>query len=349
MSTILLYGATGYTGQLIAQHAVTVGLRPILAARSREKLQPLAEQLGLESRVFDLRSPSAVRNGIAGSTVVLHAAGPFSATSRPMADACLASGVHYLDITGEVGVFEALAARDAEAKAAGIMLLPGAGFDVVPSDCLAAHVAQRLPDATRLRISIGGLGKVSRGTFKTMLESLGRGTLVRRGGRMAEAVPPPRATADFGSGPTPTIGVSWGDVSTAWHSTHIPDIEVHFQASRSLEKSAAMSRLQRRLMSIGFVQRMLKRRVERKMPPGPTSEQRARSRSVLIAEVWNAAGAHAVSRLETVEGYTLTAWTSVEIARRVAQGEAPIGYQTPATAYGKDLILQFDRTTRQDL
>jgi short subunit dehydrogenase-like uncharacterized protein len=123
---------------------------------------------------------------------------------------------------------------------------------------------------------------------------------------------------------------------------------VHFQASKSLEKSAAMSWLNRRLTSLGFVQWVLNRQVERRMPPGPTPEQRARSHSVLIAEVWNDAGAHAASCLETVEGYTLTAWTSVEIARRVAQGDAPIGFQTPSTAYGKDLILQFDHTTRHD-
>jgi short subunit dehydrogenase-like uncharacterized protein len=173
MPPILLYGATGYTGQLAAEHAVARGLRPILAARNADKLQPLAQRLGLEARGFDLTSPAAIQDGIKGASVVLHMAGPFSATSRPMADACLANGIHYLDITGEIAVFEALFARDAESRAAGVMLLPGAGFDVVPSDCLAAHVKGRLPGATRLRLSIGGLGRVSRGTAKTMLESLG--------------------------------------------------------------------------------------------------------------------------------------------------------------------------------
>jgi len=259
------------------------------------------------------------------------------------------AGVHYADITGEIGVFEALAARDAEARAAGVMLLPGSGFDVVPSDCLAAHVKLRMPGAARLRLSIGGLGNMSRGTAKTMLESLGRGTLVRRGGSIVELAQHPRATADFGQGPTPTIGVSWGDVSTAWHSTRIPDVEVHFEASAQLEKATAIPRPLKRLLSLGFVQRLLKRQIERRLPPGPTPEQRARSRSVLIAEAWDNAGAHVVSRLETLEGYTLTALTAVEIARRAALGDAPVGFQTPSTAYGSDFILTFEGTSRQDL
>ncbi|MBL8848885.1 MAG: saccharopine dehydrogenase NADP-binding domain-containing protein, partial [Planctomycetaceae bacterium] len=193
---ILIYGATGYTGQLIAERAVATGLRPVLAARNRAALLPLAERLGLEARVFDLGRPAAVAEGIRGAAVVLHTAGPFSATSRPMADACLQSGAHYLDITGEVGVFESLAARHAEAQAAGVMLLPGVGFDVVPSDCLAFHVKQRLPGATGLRLSIGGLGGgISRGTAKTMMEAAGFGALVRRGGRIVESREPLQATA----------------------------------------------------------------------------------------------------------------------------------------------------------
>src|SRR6187402_1304471 len=105
-----------------------------------------------------------------------------------MVDACLAERVPYLDITGEIAVFEAAAARDAEAKAAGVVLLPGAGFDVVPSDCLAAHLKRRLPSATSLALAFQVLGGVSRGTATTAVENLARGGMVRRAGKLV-AVP----------------------------------------------------------------------------------------------------------------------------------------------------------------
>lgn len=349
MSNFLIYGATGYTGTLIAEHSVAAGLRPVVAGRSRDRLEPLAKRLGLEWRVFGLDAPEKVRDGLKGMAAVLHAAGPFSATSRPMADACLAVGAHYCDITGEIDVFEALATRDAEARAAGIMLLPGAGFDVVPSDCLAAHVAARLPDANRLRLSISGVGNLSHGTAKTMVEWMGRGTHVRRGGRIVELKEIPRATVDFGSGPRPTVGFSWGDVSTAWHSTGIPDIEVFFEASRELDRAAKAPVMLKRLLATPFVQRMLKRQIEKRMPPGPSAEQRANGRSALVGEVWNSAGRKAESRLTAPDGYELTAVTAVEIARRAANGRAVPGYRTPSTAFGADFIVEFSGVTRTDV
>ena len=145
MDGFLIYGANGYTGSLIARTAINQGLRPILAARNAVAVERLGRELGLEYRVFDLDDPVILEKRFQGLSAVLHCAGPFVHTSKPLADACLRSGVHYLDVTGEVSVFEALAARDGEAKASGIMLLPGAGFDVVPSDCLAAHLKRRLP------------------------------------------------------------------------------------------------------------------------------------------------------------------------------------------------------------
>ena len=149
--TILIYGATGYTGRLIAKAASDKGARPILAGRNLDKVKRVAEPLGLSARTFDLGDPARIDAAVKDVSVVLCAAGPFSATSRPVADACLRNRVHYLDITGEIDVFEALAARDAEAQARGVVLLPGVGFDVVPSDCLAAHLKRRLPDANDLR------------------------------------------------------------------------------------------------------------------------------------------------------------------------------------------------------
>ncbi|MDZ4782899.1 MAG: saccharopine dehydrogenase NADP-binding domain-containing protein [Planctomycetia bacterium] len=344
----LIYGASGYTGQLAAERAIEIGMQPVLAGRSREKLQPLADRLGLECRVFSLESPVGVSEGIRGMSAVLLAAGPFSATSRPVVDACVQHGVHYIDITGEISVFEALADRDEAAKSAGIMILPGAGFDVVPSDCLAAHLHRRLPGAKRLRLSIGGMGGITRGTAKTMAEALGRGTQVRREGRIVELRHAPRSTVDFGAGARPVVGVSWGDISTAWHSTHIPDIEVFFEATPMLSLATAIPRPVRRLLATKFSQKVLKRQIEKRLPIGPTPKQRERSRSIVVGEAWDGMELHITSRLETVEAYTLTAWTAVEIARRASVGEAVAGYQTPSTAYGADFIMTFAGVIRQD-
>lgn len=348
MSEFLLYGASGYTGRLIAEHAVERGLRPVLAGRNAAKVRALADQLRLRYRVFDLENHGAMVDGLAGMSAVLHAAGPFSATAVPMAEACLAAGVHYCDITGEIDVFESLAARDAQAKAAGVMLMPGVGFDVVPSDCLAAYVAARLADATRLRLSIGGLTRASRGTAKTMVEAIAQGVRVRRNGRVALAAGT-RGVADFGLGPRPTVGVSWGDVSTAWHSTGIPNIEVFFEADRNMRRAAAMPGFVKRALGTGVAQRLLKAQVDRHLPPGPTAEQRASGRAVVVAEAWNAAGKSAVNRLVTPEPYVLTALTAVEIVHRAAKGEAVAGFKTPSAVFGADFVLSFEGVERTDL
>src|SRR5206468_1467866 len=120
----LLYGATGYTGKKIAQQAVRQGLRPILAGRG-DGVRRVAAELGLPARVFGLDDAAAVRTGLDGVHAVLHCAGPFSATAAPMIEACLATGAHYLDITGEIAVFEFAASRDADALKRGVVLCPG--------------------------------------------------------------------------------------------------------------------------------------------------------------------------------------------------------------------------------
>ncbi len=344
--TFLIYGATGYTGRLCAAHALQRGLRPVLAGRNAETLRPLAEGLGLEWRAFGLGPGPAQLQGI---RAVLHAAGPFSATAAPMAAACIAAGIHYCDITGEIDVFEALAGRNARARDAGVMLLPGAGFDVVPSDCLAAHVAARLPGATRLRLSIGGLAKASRGTMKTMLEGIGTGVRVRRDGAIVQGDKRLRRTADFGAGARPTVGVPWGDVSTAWRSTGIGDIAVFFEATRDIETMSRLPAVARGFLAQGPVLRFLQRQVDRRLPPGPTDEERASGRAAILAEAWDATGEHVASLLSTPEPYHLTARTAVEIARLASEGSAAPGYQTPATAYGADFILGFDGVQRTDM
>lgn len=352
MTDILIYGATGYTGELCAEHAAGRGISPILAGRNKERVMELALRLGLEARSFSLGDPVAIASGVRGVSTVLNCAGPFSATAKPMVEACLAAGVHYVDVTGEIDVFEALAALDAEAKGRGVALLPGAGFDVVPSDCLAAHVASRLPGATRLKLSIGGfggLGSASRGTAKTMLEAIGDGCRARRGGRIETLDAAPAGVADFGDGPRPTVGVSWGDVSTAFRSTGVPDIDVAFEATPPMRRAAAMPGFARRIVGSAPVRRTLNRLIEAAMPPGPSEDERLAGRSLIVAEAWDDAGGYASSRLVAPEAYRLTAWTAVEIARRVTAGDCAPGYLTPATAFGADFILSFDEIERIDV
>src|SRR5687768_2628014 len=198
---LLIYGSTGYTGRLIVAEALRRGLRPTLAARNADAVRAQAEPLGLEWRAAAVDDRAALDAAIAGARVVLHCAGPFAHTWRAMSDACLRQHAHYLDITGEIPVFEGLARRDAEARAAGIMLLPGAGFDVVPSDCLAAHLARRLPNAERLALAFRALGGASRGTLTTMIENLGSPGAIRREGRIVPVPPAWRTRSiDFGDG-----------------------------------------------------------------------------------------------------------------------------------------------------
>lgn len=347
---LLLYGANGYTGTLIAELARAVGLTPILAGRSAERVAALAQRLGFEHRAFGLDAPAQLDAGLAGIDAVLHCAGPFSRTAQPMVEACLRAGAHYLDVTGEVAVFEALAARSDEARRAGVMLMPGVGFDVVPSDCLAVHTARRVERPTRLRLGILGLGgAISHGTATTMLENLHKGSWVRRDGRL-ERVPTGSLTRrlDFGRGPRLAMAVPWGDLATAYRSTGIADIETYFPVTRATLWGARVMGRVPWLVGSGPVQRFLQRRIDAR-PAGPTDAQRARGRSILVAEVEGASGQRAVSRLHTLEGYTLTAHTALEIARRVLAGEAPIGFQTPAMAYGPDLIMAIAGTQREDV
>lgn len=341
----LIYGATGYTAGLAARFAAERGQKPILAGRSQAPIRALAESLGLEHRTFGLDDPRALDRGLEGMKVVLHCAGPFAHTWRPMAEACLRTGTHYLDITGEPLVFESLHARDAEARTASVMLLPGAGFDVVPSDCLAAHLKRRLPTARRLCLAFRALGGVSRGTAATVVENLGQGGLVRRGGVLTR-VPAGWKTrlVDFGRGPTRTVTIPWGDVVTAFYSTGIPDIEVY----AAVRGPSWAIRCLGPLFRTRPVQAFLKSRI-RARPPGPTDEERARGRGLLWGEAMDEAGRTVEARLTTPEGYTLTALTALLIVSKVLAGHAPAGFQTPSTAYGPDLILEVEGVRREDV
>jgi len=344
----MIYGATGYTGKLVAKAAKEAGLAPLLAGRNEAKVKAVAEPLGFSWRAFSLDDSASLDAALREVDLVLHIAGPFSRTSKQMVDACLRTGRHYLDITGEIAVLAACAARDEDAKNRNIMIMPGVGFDVVPSDCLAAHMKKRLPDATELTLAIGGLEKMSRGTAKSSMESVGDPVKVRRAGRVESVWPPPRRTIDFGKGPRPALAVGWGDVFTAYFSTGIPNITVYFESLPQLEQMAKMGGFLRWLLSTPPMQAVLKFWADTQ-PEGPTDAERASGFGILIGEAVNAKGDKRVSRLRVPEGYTLTAMTSLEIVRRALSGDYKEGFQTPSLAYGEGFITQYQNCVMEDL
>jgi short subunit dehydrogenase-like uncharacterized protein len=348
--SILVYGAYGYTGELVLRRARAQGIAVIAAGRDAARTDAVARAHGFAARASALDDAPALDRLLDGVSVVLHCAGPFARTSRPMVDACLRRGVHYLDVTGELEVFEAVAARDAAAKAAGVVLLPGTGFDVVPSDCLAAHLARRLPTATRLALAFRTTGGISRGTATTMAENAGKGGAVRRGGRIVGVPAAWRARSiDFGDGRERlAVTIPWGDVSTAYHSTGIGDVEVYTAMSPAQRRSLVASRWLGWLLASGPVQRALLGRI-RSGAAGPDDERRARGSALLWGEASDDAGRRVESRLRCPEGYTLTAMTAVECARRVAAGEVKPGFHTPSRAFGADFVLGFEGVTRTDV
>lgn len=350
MSTpLLIYGVTGYTGRLILEEALAKGLRPILSGRSADAVRALSSTHGLEARPAALEDSAALDAALRGVRVVLHCAGPFSRMMPPMLEAAVRNRVHYLDITGEIAVFERLAAEDARAKAAGVVLLPGVGFDVVPSDCLAAHLARRLPTATTLTLAFTAGTGLSHGTATTMVENIALGGAVRRDGRIVRVPTAWRnADIDFGDRVRHCITIPWGDVSTAFQSTRIPNITVYTVMSRGTVTGLRLMRPFARLLATGPAQRCLKRRIDA-APSGPSAERRAGARSRLWGEAMDPNGRVVRTRLVAPDGYSLTAMTAVEAARRVLAGNVTPGFQTPSRAFGADFVLGFPNTERHDL
>ena len=346
-TNFLIYGANGYTGELITRTAVERGMRPIIAGRNAAAIKALAEKHGLEHRVFSLEQTDKLDAALQEAATVLHCAGPFSLTSRQMGEACLRTKTHYTDITGEIAVFEACAAADAKAKEAGIMIMPGVGFDVVPTDCLARHLKDRLPTAASLTLAFYGMGGLSHGTQATMTMNVGKGGAVRRDGKIM-SVPAAWRTReiDFGGGVVKTgVTIPWGDVATAYYSTGIPNIEVYTVVPASALKMMKLSRYLGWLLATGPAQRYL----QSKIPPGgPSDEQRARGKSLIWGEATDPDGNRVEARLQCPEGYTTTALAALDITQKILDGNFRPGFQTPAKAYGADLVLEIEGTARVD-
>ncbi|AHF98712.1 saccharopine dehydrogenase [Halostagnicola larsenii XH-48] len=355
MERLLVYGSYGYTGRLIVDEAVSRGQSPTVAGRDGRKVTAQAREHGLEARTFSLEDD--IPSHLAEFDAVLNCAGPFVETAEPLVEACLETETDYLDITGEFRVFERIRRRDVRARDAGVTLLPGVGFDVVPSDCLAAFLADQLPTADRLAIGVQGMDSrrgiptpadVSRGTAKTLFSGAGTTNVVRKNGALVRVPLGFRSrTIDFGDGPEHAVAIPLGDVVTAAQTTGIENVEVY--AAMPSWAGSAMAALE----SIGWllesrpVQKLARPAIDA-LIDGPGESALKTGETVVWGEVGD--GERIVrARIRTPNPYALTAKSAVEAAKRVLDGGVPAGAQTPATAFGSEFVLECSDSEREVL
>lgn len=345
----MIYGANGYSAQLAAEKAVKEGLKPILAGRNSTAVKAAARKLGLESRIFSLDSVDEVVKQLADVKVVSHCAGPFATTSPIMIQACLKAGTHYTDITGEIPVFEFAQARHKEAKQKRVVLCNGVGFDIIPTDCLANKLKQALPDATHLTMAFDGEFGVSPGTAKTAVESIGEGMKVRRNGEIvAVGLGYEMRKIDYGNGEEQLSNViPWGDLSTAYWQTKIPNISV-YRPFKGPKVGVYIFPIIKSLLKLRAVQNFAKKRIDAKVK-GPNEQARDADVTYLWGEVKNATGKTVTARIKTPNGYTLTMDGIVATAKFLLEYEGEGGCLTPSQLMGSDMVEQLPGVSQLEL
>jgi len=345
--TWLLYGAYGYTGTLVAEEAVQRGHRPVLAGRSEQKLVPLAERLGLDYLVLDLQNAAKLAQTISDFDLVFHAAGPFVHTHRPMVQACLMGKAHYLDITGEVTVFEENLSYDPLAKQQGVAVISGVGFDVVPTNCLATYVARQIPDPTELKIGVVVLSGVSAGTTKSMLEHVSGGILIRRNGKLVQHLVGqlPSIQVRFIDAERKVYPITWGDVTTAYQSTGIENITAYMAYPGAMALTIRLFGPLGMSLFANKAIRQLAQKVVEKTVKGPGEHTRHTARCQVWAWATNEAGQEFQAWLATAEAYHYTALAGVRCVEKALEYQ-PQGVLAPAQAFGTEFIFDIPGTQR---
>jgi short subunit dehydrogenase-like uncharacterized protein len=347
-SRVLLYGAYGYTGRLAAELAAAKQLDVVLAGRNKDALAALGDRLGLPTRVVGLDDPKRLSEVLKDITCVVHMAGPFATTSPPMLNACLATQTNYIDITGEIEVFEAMWSREDEIKRAGITVVPGAGFDVVPSDCLAGYVAGKLERPVSVIIALRGLESASQGTLRTAIRQVSKPVLCRRAGAIVALDDRSPRWIDFGSGDEPCVPVSWGDVATAFHSTGVGNITVYFRRTKLLRSVDILGKLFGPLLRSRIGQRGLAA-IVRSLPEGPSQSERNGHRGTIWAVAIDCSGRSFKASLSTPDAYDFTANSALEISSRISSLPTAVGLVTPSQAFGADFVLSLPGCSRMDI
>jgi menaquinone-9 beta-reductase len=345
----MIYGATGYTGTLIARESVELECEVVLGARDPERLATVARSLALPFRAFSLDDSSAIDAALDDIDIVLNAAGPFVATSEALIASCLTTRTHYLDVAGELTVFLAAHRHDAASRERGIMIMPGAGFLIVASDCLAADIATVAPGAKYLRLGLTQSTMFSRSSLKTLFgEARDRVVITQAKNLTQIRVGRLERQFDYGEGPRTSLAVTLADVFTAHLTTGIQNIEGYVEASPGVRTGMAFA------MGFGAAlgATQLRKVVDFGLsawPERPLAVARGAAKQVVVAEAEDNWRRTRRLRITTDDGYSFTARAAKAILQRAICGDLATGFQTPGKLYGPSLALSIPGTCREDL
>jgi short subunit dehydrogenase-like uncharacterized protein len=344
-SKVMIYGANGYTGQLILEECKNNNFEVIIAGRNIEKLKILSEKFGYEERAFSLSENFTDK--FDDIYLVLNCAGPFSKTAKPIVDACILTGTHYLDITAEIDVFEMIKQRNVEAVDKDVLLLPGIGFDVIPTDCMAKFLSEKLDNAVSLEIGIYFDHGISKGTQYTNVERLKLGGAIRKDGEIVKTKLLGRSKVltfydiDGRKFENLTYQIPWGDISTSYTTTSIPNIEVYLNYPKKIVRLAKISHYFKWLFKFGFIENIMKKMMVRIMKP-VEMDKVDEGHLNLRATARNNNGEELSISLNTINSYKFTAISSIFMIKKVLDGDFRSGYYTPAGLYGSNLITEID-------
>jgi short subunit dehydrogenase-like uncharacterized protein len=346
---ILIYGANGYSARLMLEIAKSKDLDLIVAGRNESKIKQLAEKYKWEYRVFEVTNLKTIKSNLKDVSVLLNCAGPFTRTFKKFTQACLDLSINYLDITGEIPIFESAAKLHQEAIQSKIMIMPGVGFDVVPTDCLALYLKEKMPLATHLNLAFLGLGGgISHGTATTILENFNGKSAIRKNGKIQEIgqfeiIKNIDYSDKFKN--IESMAIPWGDISTAYYSTGINNIQTFVP---NPVKKNYIRKILNKIMPVLTNKNILalgKKWVNFSID-GPDKNKRTKAKTYIWGQVLDSEQRSIEARLVVPEGYTLTALAALEIAMRVSKGKKKNGFQTPSMVFGSDFIMQFKGVTR---
>lgn len=322
MQKILVYGAYGYTGSMVAEHLVAMNQNIVISGRNPTKLETLRKNLNVSSIALSLESSEHLDTVLSRFDIVINCAGPFHRTAEPLMTAAIRTKTHYLDISAELDSYKIAEELCQEAMNSNVLLMPGCGGSVAMIGCLTAFAKTTLPEPISVKAALHVSGAMSKGSAVSASENLSPTLYIRKAGKLIEGGNTSSRQFDFGFSVLDCFSVTLPDVMTLWRDTKASDISTYVHVSGNAFPAGDLNSLNE----------------------GPTQQERDSNRYHASVKLADTHGTKVTAVLETINGYSFTPLAAALAAKNVAEGKFEPGFRTTAELWGHEFILQIPST-----